>query len=327
MKKHFSNLKQALTYINKNPRKITLRDIEQWKYEGSVNRQYEIATVVHNLLILRLFLKYIGNKRVANEMEIPKCPKTIPPEKEIWLLPEEQDAMIKKSRELGIRTEAMVRLFLCSGVRVGELQNIELTDINFEEHEIHIKHGKGDKSRFVYFVNDTEKALLRYLEVRKEPIEGIGQPLFTTNYGTRPSYTVINKRVKECAILAGINKNITPHKLRHTCITTVIETTKDIPFAQKLAGHSDIKTTMRYHHSTHKEVQNKYMKYFDTPITSDIKPQMMTNDEILRVLDTKFLNGDVPRELYIKLRTEYENKISRENTTYKKSSNIDVAYQ
>ena len=327
IKKHRCNLKQSLSYINKEPKEITLEDVERWKYEGSVNREYEISTVVHNLLILRKFLRYNGNYQVADQMEIPRCPKTVPPEKEIWLLPDEQEAMIKKSQEMGIRTEAMIRLFLSSGIRVGELRDIEISDVNFEEQTIHIRHGKGDKNRMAFFDSDTKKALLKYLEVRKDPKEGIGDPLFTSNYGTSPSYTVINNKVKECTILAGITKKITPHKLRHTFITTVIESTKDIPFAQRLAGHTDINTTMRYHHNTHQEIQNKYRKYIDSPKAKDVMPQTMTNEQILRVLDTKYLAGEISVEVYINLRNEYKRANNIHNMAAKKQQNTDLSYQ
>jgi integrase/recombinase XerC len=83
------------------------------------------------------------------------------------------------------------------------------------------------------------------------------EALFTSAYGTRLSHTVICRVVKECAILACIKERITPHKLRHTFITSIIEKTKDIPLAQKLAGHTEISTTMRYHHNTPEEIKAK----------------------------------------------------------------------
>jgi integrase/recombinase XerD len=90
-------------------------------------------------------------------MSIPKHSRRIPPEKEIWLLPEEQEVFIKKSKELAIRNEAMIRLFLSSGIRSGELQNLNLSDVNFDEQTIRIRHEKGDKSRMVFFDSETKK--------------------------------------------------------------------------------------------------------------------------------------------------------------------------
>ncbi|MEW6070275.1 MAG: tyrosine-type recombinase/integrase [Candidatus Thermoplasmatota archaeon] len=324
-KKHSGYLKQALVFIDKDPKEISIEDIERWKYEATVNRKYEAETVTHSFLILRKFLRFIGNNEVADKMEIPKHSRHVPPEKEIWLLPEEQEAMIKKSRELGIRTEAMIRLFLSTGIRVGELRQLELSDINFDEQTIQIRHGKGDKSRVVFFDTSTKNALLAYLKVRKEPNDG-SQILFTSTYGTSPSYTLISRVVKECAVTAGIRKKITPHKLRHTFITTVIERTKDIPLAQKLAGHTEIATTMRYHHNTYEEVKAKYKEYFDSPKSLDTKPQIMKPEEILRALDTKYLRGEIPTELYMKLRKEYESLDGRERSKIKQISTKDPAY-
>ncbi|MDI6709060.1 MAG: tyrosine-type recombinase/integrase, partial [Candidatus Thermoplasmatota archaeon] len=224
-KKHSGYLKQALRFMNKEPKEITLDDIERWRYECAVVRTYEPETVTHSFLILRKFLRFVGSTEVANKMQIPKHPRHVPPEKEIWLLPEEQETMIKKSQEMGRRTEAIVRLFLSTGIRAGELASLDITDINFDNHTIQIRHGKGDKTRTVFFDTNTKNALIEYLKVRKEPTDGSNM-LFTTYSGDRISYEIINRTVKECAILAGIKKNITPHKLRHTFITTVIERTK-----------------------------------------------------------------------------------------------------
>lgn len=182
---------------------------------------------------------------------------------------------------------------------------MDVQDINFDDHTIQIRHGKGDKSRTVFFDTNTKTALLEYLKVRKEPSDN-SNALFTSSYGTRLSYPIISRAVKECTILAGIKKNITPHKLRHTFITAVIEKTKDIPLAQKLAGHTEISTTMRYHHNTYEEVKAKYREYFDTPKWQKLKPQGMRNEEILKILDVKYLRGEMPLELYTKLRKEYE---------------------
>ncbi|MDI6708516.1 MAG: tyrosine-type recombinase/integrase [Candidatus Thermoplasmatota archaeon] len=321
-KKHGYHLRAVLKFLNKYPKEITLEDIEKWQYESVVNRKYDIETVHHNFLILRRFLRFLGRHEIAEKMTIPKCSKRIPPEKEIWLLPPEQEAFIKKSRELGIRTEAIVRLFLSTGIRIGELQSLRISDINFEEQTIQIRHGKGDKTRVVFFDSETKRALREYLAVRKDTTDG-GDILFTSSYGTKLSQTVVCNKIKECAILAGIKKKITPHKLRHTFITTVIEKTKDIPLAQKLAGHTEISTTMRYHHNTFEEIKSKYMEYFDSRRVKDPMAQKMSAEEIIRTLDSKYLKNEIPLEIYTKLREEYARAISKAQKDWRRE---DPAY-
>lgn len=324
LKKYNVHLGLALRYFNKEPADITTADIEQWRYEMAVNRKYEIETQWGSLIILRKFLRFIGKTDIADKITTPKRPSTVPPEKEIWLLPEEEKAMNEKSKELGIREHAIMRLFLNTGIRIGELRGLDLSDFDSEKQIIHIRHGKGNKSRIVPIDTETKQAILNYLSYRKEPVDG-SEALFTSQLGTRLSYNVIATRVKECAVLAGIRKNITPHKLRHTFITKVIERTKDIPLAQKLAGHTEIKTTMRYHHTTHEQVVAKYREFFDSPCAKEqIVPQIHTAD-ILRGLDMKFIKGELPLDLYIKLRNDYQGQEKINLTASKKEH--EVAYQ
>lgn len=303
--KHYFYLKTVLKFLGKEPGEITLEDTDRWKYEAAVNREYEKETVEHSFLILRRFLRFVGNDATADKMRIPKHPKHPPPEKEIWLLPDEQAALIRKSQEMGIRTEAMVRLFLSSGIRAGEMASLDLSDVDLEELTLKIRCGKGNKSRTVFFDTDTKTVLLEYVKVRKSALDG-SNPLFTSQMATRISYAVINQVVKECAVLAGIKKTITPHKLRHTFITRVIETTKDIPLAQKLAGHDDISTTMRYHHTTAEEIKHKYRELLDSPTARDVCQKPLKREELLALLDARYLRNEIPLEVYQKLRAEYE---------------------
>ena len=262
IKKYRSHLGLILRYLGKHPMEITMEDIENWRYEMAVNRKYEPETQWTNMVILRKFLRYIEKNELADKMTMPKRPTHTPPEKEIWLLPNEEKAMIEKSKQMGTRAHAVIRLFLSTGIRAEELRQLDITDVNFEKKLIHIRHAKGDKSKISPTDTETKKAIIEYLKDRKTPTDG-SNALFVTQKGNRPSYKTILSTVKNCRINAGINKNITCHKLRHTFITRVIEETKDIPLAQKLAGHSNIKTTMRYHHTTYEEVEAKYRYYFD----------------------------------------------------------------
>ncbi|MBI5000922.1 MAG: tyrosine-type recombinase/integrase [Euryarchaeota archaeon] len=320
-------LKLGLWFIDKEPTDITLQDIEAWRYEMTVVRNYEPETVWAAIITLRKFLRFLGRKDIADAIELPKRPRQVPPEKEIWLLPEEQERMVRKSMEMGIREYAMIKLMLSSGIRRKELVDLEVEDVDLDKLRAHVRHGKGDKARIVCFDHETRDALVEWLKLRQEPRDGC-HALFLSKFRTRISSHWVAEQVKECAVLAGIRKNITPHKLRHTFITNVIERTKDIPLAQKLAGHSEIKTTMRYHHSTQEEVFSKYREYLDTP-TPGNEPNPYENlpapQKVLRALDAKFLKGELPFAVYSKLRDEYERmrgaggKVQRDQ--------IDVAYR
>ncbi|MDI6708632.1 MAG: tyrosine-type recombinase/integrase [Candidatus Thermoplasmatota archaeon] len=322
LKKYKCHLGLAFRYLQKEPREITLEDIDKWKYEMIVDRKYEVETIWASIVILRKFLRFLGKNDVADKIKTPKRPEMTPPEKEIWLLPEEEKAMIEKSKELSIREYAIMKLFLSRGIRAGELVALDIQDINFEEKLVHIRHGKGNKSRILPIDSETEQALRDYLIVRTQPTDS-SNALFTSMYGKRISHAILSRRVKECAVLAGIQKPISAHKLRHTFITKVIEKTKDIPLAQKLAGHAKIKNTMRYHHTTHDEIVANYRKFFDSPDSDRITTKMPV-EEIVRGLDAKFIKGELPYEVYMKLRTEYQS--AKKVSTPAQKAEYEVAY-
>lgn len=325
IKKHRTYLSQALRYINKKPKEITIEDVDKLHEEISLNRPYEKDTIFAYISILRKFLRYIEN-RTADKIKLPSKTRHLPPEKEIWLLVEEEKAIIQKSKEMNIRAYAIVKLLLSSGIRAGELINIDITDINWEDNTIHIKHGKGDKSRYVCFDTETREALNDYLIARIKPRTD-KNALFTSHQQKRISYEIINKIVKECAIQAGITKPITPHKLRHTFITNVIEKTMDIPLAQKLAGHTEIATTMRYHHTQHETIVAKYKEQLDNPKFSKDEEIQISDREILRKLDVKYLQGEIPKEFYFKLRNEYSQGLNSDQKEKRKGESTDVAYR
>lgn len=308
-RKHEIHVSLFLRFAQKEPEEVGMDNIECWRIEMSVNRHYDTWTLVHNFLSVRKFMRYIGREDFAAKMEVPRKPRHIAPEKEIWLLPEEREALLKKAAIMGVRTLAIVRLLDSSGIRSGELCAIDIPDIDFQEQTIKIRHGKGDKPRTVFFDTETKKAILEYLTVRIPTKDGT-PALFTSQQGKRLSYNIVNVRVKEAAVLAGIDKKITPHKIRHTFITRVIETTKDIPLAQKLAGHDDITTTMRYHHQTPDEIKAKYITMLDSPRAREVMPKPLSREEILQALDSKYLKGEIPVEIYTQVRKGYEGNIA-----------------
>lgn len=318
-------LRVVLRYMDKDPNTITFEDVERWKYEMTVNRKYEPETVWASMIILRKFVRSLGKTELAAQIEPPKRPTNIPPEKEIWLLPEEQQLMINKSKEVGDREHAIIRLLLASGIRAGELEKTNISDIDFDKQTLLVRHGKGDKSRIVCFDTETKKALSTYLNVRREHEEDADALFTSERTGKRLRYSGILYAVKVCAALCGFTKPITPHKLRHTFVTNVIERTKDIPLAKKLAGHNDIKTTMRYHHSTHEQMVAKYKAYFDSSPAQENMPQPLPTDEFIKALDTKFIRGELPYEVYIALRNEYATQIKREKA--KEPIDYETAYR
>ena len=152
---------------------------------------------------------------------------------------------IEKLRDscLHIRDLAMIDLLYSTGIRVGELVNLNINDINFEEREC-IVYGKGNKQRKVYFDAKTKVHLKRYLEQRKDYSEA----LFVTldSPFKRLKISGVEIRLRKLGRLASLDQRVHPHKFRRSMATRAIDKGMPIEQVQKLLGHQQIDTTMHY---------------------------------------------------------------------------------
>ena len=152
---------------------------------------------------------------------------------------------IEKLRDscLQIRDLAMIDLLYSTGIRVGELVNLNINDINFEEREC-IVYGKGNKQRKVYFDAKTKVHLKRYLEQRSDYSEA----LFVTldSPFERLKISGVEIRLRKLGRLASLDQSVHPHKFRRSMATRAIDKGMPIEQVQKLLGHQQIDTTMHY---------------------------------------------------------------------------------
>ena len=152
---------------------------------------------------------------------------------------------IEKLRDscLQIRDLAMIDLLYSTGIRVGELVNLNINDVNFEEREC-IVYGKGNKQRKVYFDAKTKVHLKRYLEQRKDYSEA----LFVTldSPFERLKISGVEIRLRKLGRLASLDQKVHPHKFRRSMATRAIDKGMPIEQVQKLLGHQQIDTTMHY---------------------------------------------------------------------------------
>jgi site-specific recombinase XerD len=139
---------------------------------------------------------------------------------------------------------AVVGIFI-TGVRVGELVSVCLSDISFKEGTIRIR-GKGRRERQVYLPGAEARTVLgRYMSIRRH-FAGANDRLLVSPSGTNLSAQCVRRRLSALAEGAGIQRKVTPHMLRHTAATQLIEAGVDIRFVQKLLGHASIATTQIY---------------------------------------------------------------------------------
>lgn len=152
-----------------------------------------------------------------------------------------------------IRDNTIIILFLNCGLRLSELANIDIKDIDFNNKSISVV-GKGNKERTVYLNKITIKSIKKYLETRK--VIKINEPLFFDNRNKRISIHNIEKICKKAYELAGLKEyNFTTHSLRHTSATYLYKSTKDILITKKFLGHARLDTTEIYMHIENEDVK------------------------------------------------------------------------
>jgi len=175
------------------------------------------------------------------------------------------------------RDKAILELFFSTGLRVSELINLKKENINLERDEFTVI-GKGQKSRVVFLSEQSKYWLKKYLAVRKDfnPFMFVS---FDKRTGGQSAKIVKNNKindefgpltprsaqriVQKYAHAAGITKNVTPHTLRHSFATDLLQNGADIRSVQTMLGHSSITTTQIYTHITDKELRNIHKKFHD----------------------------------------------------------------
>lgn len=144
-----------------------------------------------------------------------------------------------------IKHLCIIKILYGCGLRLGELRHLRLVDIDSEKMLIHIRNAKGNKDRVVMLSPTLLKDLRTYFKIHHP-----GQYLFEGHQGKMYSDKSVQAVVKKAAKNAGINKRVTPHVLRHSFATHLLENGTDIRFIQQLLGHNSIKTTEIYTHVT-----------------------------------------------------------------------------
>lgn len=159
---------------------------------------------------------------------------------------------------IDLRDFAMMELMYSSGLRLSELQGLDLNNINFNSQELRVL-GKGSKERQLPFGKKAAQALEKWLAVRFifEPQDNA---LFISKRGTRLSTRSIQKRMEKLGIQQGLNSHLNPHKLRHSFATHMLEGSADLRAVQELLGHSNLSTTQIYTHLDFQHLAQVYDK-------------------------------------------------------------------
>jgi len=227
------------------------------------------SSVARKLSALKTFVKYLRREDLIGHdptiMAVaPKRDQNIPvflTEPEITRLLETPDA----GNALGRRDRAILELFYASGLRLSELVSIDVEDLNMSERMVRVM-GKGRKERLLPFNQSTAAALKAWMKDRaqirfnKKLKAGADDPLFVNYRGTRLTDRSVDRLLRKYVGLCSARTGISPHALRHTFATHLLQRGADLRVIQELLGHSELSTTQRYTHVNAAQLIEVYRK-------------------------------------------------------------------
>ncbi len=160
---------------------------------------------------------------------------------------------------MAVRDKAIMALFYSTGIRLNELLQLELADLDLADGSIRVRHGKGGKERVLPLGSTSRAALCAYLErVRRNQEE---QRLFLKANGQPMSASLVRQAIRACQRKAGIITPASPHSLRRSCATHLVQQGADIRFVQELLGHARVSTTQVYTKVAISEVKESHNRY------------------------------------------------------------------
>lgn len=247
----------------KDLKQITKQEIKTYLKELFDNDNVS-STVSRKISTLKSFYKYLKmfNKIEINPMsniKYPKKEKNLP--KFVQYNELEEILEISKSGNFGIRNNLIIELMYSTGVRVSELINIKLNDIDIENKKIRIL-GKGSYERFVFFGEYTFNALKKYTNtLRKELLKGkTSEYLLLNKDGDQITARGIAKIITQIIDQTAVKTKISPHTLRHTFATHLLDNGCDLRSVQEMLGHKNINSTEVYTHVTSERLKSIYFK-------------------------------------------------------------------
>ncbi|GMA70673.1 tyrosine recombinase XerD [Leuconostoc litchii] len=265
---YHQDLMQFGKYLDKEKLPLKMVDhigvlawLNQLREQGKSN-----SSVIRMVTTLRNFFSYLMRENVIahnpmSDVRPPKKAEHLP----AVLSVEEIDLLLQIPTEetpLGLRNRTLLEVMYATGLRVSELVNLKMADLHLQLGLIQTI-GKGDKERIIPIGEIAIDWLKRYFEESRSALlkEKESQFVFLNDRGTQISRQGIWKIIKKLVIDAGITKDVSPHTLRHSFATHILENGADLRIVQELLGHADISTTQIYTHISKKRLSEVYDEY------------------------------------------------------------------
>ena len=258
------DLQKFAVFTSKNIKNIDSSDIHEY-LKHLYNMKLSEKSISRNISCLKSFYKFLLIEKIISinpmdNIEIPKVRKSLPKsltEEDINLLLD-----IPLVDSFSYRNKAMIELLYASGLRVTELVELEIKDVDLDNATLRTM-GKGSKERLIPLGNYALKYLRTYLLEHRGNLlkRDRNDYIFINNHGKKMTRQGFFKIIKKRAFEAGIKKEISPHTLRHSFATHLLNHGADLQSIQELLGHSDIGTTQIYTFVSTEQIHRNYEEY------------------------------------------------------------------
>lgn len=251
---------------NLSPQNITYENLQEYIYQLSKNKISE-RSQARAISSIKAFFKFLleDDYRTDNPAALLEGPKLG------LYLPDtlsEEDinriiACIDNSTDIGKRNKCILEVLYGCGLRVSELIDLKISNINFKESYIMVE-GKGEKTRLVPLANTTAEFITSYIHTVRNKTKinkKYEDTLFLNSRGTNMSRVIVFIIIKELTQKAGISKSISPHTFRHSFATHLLQNGADLRFIQEMLGHSSITTTQVYTHLKTEELRDVILNF------------------------------------------------------------------
>lgn len=260
------DLKLFLEYLRENEipsfkqvnKEVIVNYMQSEKNNNKAN-----SSILRSVSSLRKFFQYLAQEKIIEKdpmllIDTPKKKQHLPQ----VLTKDEVEKLLRSpntGQVLGLRDRVMLELMYATGLRISEIINLKLEDLHLTMGTLQTL-GKGHKERIVPVGDEAIKWVNRYLEEARPKLlkQKRSNYLFLNFHGNNLTRQGVWKNLKAEVRKAGIQKNITPHTLRHSFATHILENGADLRIVQELLGHADISTTQIYTHLSNKQLADIY---------------------------------------------------------------------
>ncbi len=235
--------------------------IRDWM-EDMMDRGNNAASVNRRLSALRSLYRFALSRQLveydpARCIDGPKKQKPLPQ----FLKENEMDRLLDDmewgSEYKDVRAKTIITTFYETGIRLSELVGLDDESVDFHNHQLKVT-GKGNKQRIIPFGDELEKTLRWFVETRNREVERTGNALFVTEEGVRMTSQQVRQEVKARLAQVCTLKKLTPHVLRHTFATTMLNHGAGLESVKRLLGHESVSTTEIYTHTTFEQLKQAY---------------------------------------------------------------------